>query len=248
MPKLPVGKCASCDANDVTLRPNPFTQAEQCEGCREEKIIGVSDLKTRFGLKDTDLKGLTMKTEPKPAFLGGADRRWYLVEEVEKRAEEVEEERERIKSEKEAVQREKEDAKKEKAKEKEDARKEKEDMKKEKEKAKEKKTIATPVKGEKRKRDSLAAADGEGDGNEEKGDGKQDGDENEEEKPAKRGRGRPPKEKSGGSTKAATTPAVKEKAKKDVPVASKGKTESATNGDAPVKRGRGRPPKAKVAE
>lgn len=38
-----------------------------------------------------------MCTEPKPAFLGGRDYRWYLVEEVEERAEKTKEEREREK-------------------------------------------------------------------------------------------------------------------------------------------------------
>ena len=88
MPPLKTGTCNTCSSENVKLRPNPFTTKEQCEDCRNASIIGVTDIKSRFKLKDDDLKDLEMVTEPKPAFLGGADRRWYLVEQVEKRAEE----------------------------------------------------------------------------------------------------------------------------------------------------------------
>ncbi|TVY34093.1 hypothetical protein LSUB1_G006172 [Lachnellula subtilissima] len=88
MPPLKTGTCDTCSSENVKLRPNPFTTKEQCEDCRNASIIGVTDIKSRFKLKDDDLKDLEMVTEPKPAFLGGADRRWYLVEQVKKRAEE----------------------------------------------------------------------------------------------------------------------------------------------------------------
>ncbi|TVY47403.1 hypothetical protein LOCC1_G001811 [Lachnellula occidentalis] len=101
MPPLKTGTCDTCSTDNVKLRPNPFTTKEQCEDCRNASIIGVSDIKSQFKLKDDDLKDLKMVTEPKPAFLGGADRRWYLVEQVEKRAEEKLKETEAAKKEKE---------------------------------------------------------------------------------------------------------------------------------------------------
>ncbi|KAH9216462.1 hypothetical protein DL95DRAFT_497358 [Leptodontidium sp. 2 PMI_412] len=219
MPKLPVGKCATCDAEDATLRPNPFTTEEQCEDCREERIIGVSDVKVLYKLKDEDLKGLTMNSEPQPAFLGGPDRRWYLVEEVEERAEEIEKKREKEKSDKEAakaeVLNEKEAMKAAVLKEKEELRKEKEGMR----------STVIVKHNIKRKRLSDGAVGG----------GDEDGyKEDDEEKPVKRGRGRPPKEKTAGKT---------------IGSASKGKKGvTSASGDGEVKRGRGRPPKAKVVE
>ncbi|TVY87859.1 hypothetical protein LAWI1_G006912 [Lachnellula willkommii] len=114
MPPLKTGTCDTCSTEKVTLRPNPFTQKEQCDDCRDASIIGVTELKTQFKLKDDDLKDLEMVTEPKPAFLGGPDRRWYLVEQVKKRAEEKVKEVEAVKKEKEAAKKEKEAAKKEK--------------------------------------------------------------------------------------------------------------------------------------
>ncbi|TVY60862.1 hypothetical protein LSUE1_G008313 [Lachnellula suecica] len=91
---LKTGTCDTCSAEKVKLRPNPFTEKQQCEECRNAAIIGVTDLKTKHKLKEEDLEGLTMVTEPQLAHLGGPDRRWYLVEEVEKRAEEKREEEE----------------------------------------------------------------------------------------------------------------------------------------------------------
>jgi hypothetical protein len=87
-PPLKTGTYDTCSTENVKFRPNPFTNKEQCEDCRNASIIGVTDIKSQFKLKDDDLKGLKMVTEPKPAFLGGPDRRWYLVEQVEERAEE----------------------------------------------------------------------------------------------------------------------------------------------------------------
>ncbi|KAE8447403.1 hypothetical protein EG329_010817 [Mollisiaceae sp. DMI_Dod_QoI] len=184
MPPLKTGSCDTCSAEDVKLRPNPFTNEEQCEACRDASIIGISDIKSRFKLKDDDLKGLKMVTEPQPAFLGGPDRRWYLVEEVEKRAEEAVEKKEVAKKEKEAA---KEAAKKEKEEAKEAAKKEKEEAKeaakKEKEEAKKAK-VSGPTKDVKRKRDQE--------------DPEQKDSESELEHPVKRGRGRP--RKAPGST------------------------------------------------
>ena len=66
--------------------------------CRETHpdfaIIGVTDIKKNFKLKERDLSGLAMETEAKPAFLGGPDKRWYKLSEVEKKAEEVDKEKE----------------------------------------------------------------------------------------------------------------------------------------------------------
>lgn len=97
---LKTGTCEACDAENEKLRPHPFHKASDlrtCEACRDTNpdyaIIGVTDIKQRFKLKEEDLHGLDMATEPKPAFLGGADRRWYKLSEVEKRAEKVLEER-----------------------------------------------------------------------------------------------------------------------------------------------------------
>lgn len=122
MPPLISGSCDTCGTDHVKLRTNPFDGKEQCEDCRAEAIIGITDIKSQFKLKDGDLKGLKMVTEPQPAFLGGPDRRWYLVEEVEKRAKEVEkkvgqeaEKKVAAKKEKEAAKQAKENAKIEKA-------------------------------------------------------------------------------------------------------------------------------------
>lgn len=89
MPPLKTGTCSTCSTEKVKLRPNPFTHKEQCEECRDAEIIGVTDIKSKFKFKEDDLEGLTTVSEPQPAFLGGADRRWYLVKEVEERAEEI---------------------------------------------------------------------------------------------------------------------------------------------------------------
>jgi len=111
---LKTGNCTTCTTKDTKLRPNPFTQKEQCEKCRDSEIIGITDIKKWHGLKDKDLDGLNMTTEAKPAFLGGPDRRWYLLTEVEEREKEVEVERKREKEEKEEkkLQKEKEKAEK----------------------------------------------------------------------------------------------------------------------------------------
>jgi hypothetical protein len=85
---LKTGTCDTCSAEKVKLRTNPFTHKEQCEDCRKASIIGITDIESRYKLKDADLKGLKMVTEPQPAFLGGPDRRWYLVDDVKKRVEE----------------------------------------------------------------------------------------------------------------------------------------------------------------
>lgn len=93
----------------------------------EHAIIGVTDLKREYKLKEDDLKGLRTVSEPKPAFLGGPDKRWYLVKEVKVRKEKVvkeveaekakkEKEKERQKKEKETAKAEKEKEKKEKQK------------------------------------------------------------------------------------------------------------------------------------
>ena len=58
-------------------------------------IIGVTDIKKDFKLKERELSGLAMKTEPKPAFLGGPDKRWYKLTEVEKKAEEMDKKKEK---------------------------------------------------------------------------------------------------------------------------------------------------------
>jgi len=85
---LKTGTCATCSADKVKLRPNPFTKGEECETCRKtgpKGIIGITDIKKNYALKDEDLDGLQMVKEPKPAFVGGPDRRWYLLKEIEKR-------------------------------------------------------------------------------------------------------------------------------------------------------------------
>jgi len=112
-----------------------------------------------------------MVTEAKEAFLGGPDRRWYLVEEVEKRA--VEQDKK-----KEAAKQEKETAKKVKDAEKEAVKKEKEAAKQEKAEAK---TAAAATKDIKRKRVTEPEQDEE------------DVADAEVNQAAKRGRGRPPK-------------------------------------------------------
>ena len=37
-----------CEAEESTLRTNPFTGEEQCEECREASIIGVSDVRSKY--------------------------------------------------------------------------------------------------------------------------------------------------------------------------------------------------------
>ena len=93
---LKTDTCPTCKAEGEKLRPHPFhkdPELLQCEECRttnsEYAIIGVTDIKKKYKLKDEDLKGLDVATEAKPKFLGGADRRWYLLKDVEARAEKV---------------------------------------------------------------------------------------------------------------------------------------------------------------
>ncbi|CAL3963486.1 unnamed protein product [Diplocarpon coronariae] len=236
MPPLQSGICESCQAEDVALRTNPFTKKEECEECRDAEIISITVIKKQHKLKDTDLEGLTMKTEPLPAIYGKGDRKWYLVKEVEKRVVEVKEEREKDKKDKD-------DAKAAAKKEKDDA---KEEAKKAKESAKKEKRAAA-AKEVKRKRDSDTEQDEKGDDN---------GDE-EPEPSVKRGRGRPAEDKNAPvKAKAAATMKAKEKAapkekKKSTPSATKEfpakekKIAPVTNADGTVKRGRGRAPKVK---
>jgi hypothetical protein len=102
---LKTGTCDSCKTEDVKLRANPFSKDEECEGCRTsgpKAIIGITDIKKDYKLKDADVEGLEMVKEPKPAFVGGPDYRWYLKAEVEKRAAEVEKTREQEAKDKEA--------------------------------------------------------------------------------------------------------------------------------------------------
>jgi len=90
---LTTGTCATCAAEKVKLRSNPFSNTEECEDCRKsgpKAIIVITDIKKEFKLKDTDIDGLQMVKEDKPAFVGGPPYRWYLLKEVEKRAGEVE--------------------------------------------------------------------------------------------------------------------------------------------------------------
>lgn len=97
MAPLKTGDCASCDKKEIKLRPNPFSEAEECEECRKDGpkgIIGITDIKTEYKLTDADVEGLQTVKEPKPAFVGGPDHRWYLKAEVVKRAAEVEKIRE----------------------------------------------------------------------------------------------------------------------------------------------------------
>lgn len=89
MAPLKTGTCATCSTEEVKLRPNPFTEDEQCEECRNSEIIGITEVRKKHGLKDEDLEGLQMKTEAQLAFIGGPPRRWYLVKEIEERKEEV---------------------------------------------------------------------------------------------------------------------------------------------------------------
>jgi len=94
---LKTGTCATCAADKVKLRSNPFSNAEECEDCRKsgpKAIIGITDIK-EYKLKDTEVDGLQMVKEDKPAFVGGPPYRWYLLKEVEKRAAEVEKVREK---------------------------------------------------------------------------------------------------------------------------------------------------------
>jgi len=100
-----VGNCETCSATDEKLRSNPFNGKQQCMNCRvthpKYAIIGITDIKSQYKLKDNDLRGLRMVTEPKPAFLGGADRKWYLLKQVKARKEKIlrdkEAEKERVK-------------------------------------------------------------------------------------------------------------------------------------------------------
>ena len=110
-----------------------------------------------------------MRTEPQPTFLGGPDRRWYLVSEIEKTAKQVDIIRRQMEMVKEEERREMEE-KKEKAK-------------------KEKEGKAAGAAETKRKRGSEVEQRGVEENNEDEGD-------EEVVKPVKRGRGRPPKEKS----------------------------------------------------
>ena len=95
---LPVGTCETCNAENEKLRPHPFYPYETCQECRTEHpdyaIIGVTDIKKEFKLKESDLIGLAMATEPKPKFLGGPDKRWYKLSQVERKAEEAAREKE----------------------------------------------------------------------------------------------------------------------------------------------------------
>lgn len=169
---LPTGSCKTpgCDNDKVKLRPNPFTNVQQCEDCRaspEHGIIGITDIKQKHKLKEADLKGLRTTTEPKPAFLGGPDKRWYWIKEVVKRAEEVkskvaiEKQRKEAEKQKKAAQKEK--AKELKEKEKELKKKEKELKAEEKKLKKQKAEVGTTGK---RKR---AAEDSDGDDDVEEG-------------------------------------------------------------------------------
>ena len=172
-----------------------------------------------------------MKTEPQPAFLGGPDRRWYLISEIEKTAKQVEIVRREMEMLKEEEKREKEEkkerAKREVAEAKEVAKQEMEEKKEKAKKEKEGKAAGAAASAEgKRKRGSEVEQRGVEENSE---------DEETEEavKPVKRGRGRPPKEKS------AVNAAAKTKTKKSV---------AGMNADGTAKRGRGRPPKAKADE
>lgn len=69
MPPLKSGTCAVCKTEDVKLRLNPFSNEEECEDCRttgSKAIIGITDAKKEFKVKDGDLEGLQMVKEPKP--------------------------------------------------------------------------------------------------------------------------------------------------------------------------------------
>lgn len=127
-PKIPVGKCATCSATDVKIRPNPFNPKKlQCEDCREGEIIGITALQQIYGLKPADLEDLKMVKEPQPAFLNRPDKKWYLIAEVEKRARAVEKEKAKAKREKEKKADEKKRVKKEREEEKRIAREEREE-------------------------------------------------------------------------------------------------------------------------
>lgn len=96
---LPTGTYETCNAENEQFRPHPFYRYETCMECRtshpDYAIIGVTDIKKDFKLKERELSGLAMKTEPKPAFLGGPDKRWYKLTEVEKKAEEMDKKKEK---------------------------------------------------------------------------------------------------------------------------------------------------------
>jgi len=102
---LKTGTCEVCKTEKVKLRPNPFSKDEECEECRTsgpKAIIGITDIKKEYKLKDSDVEGLETVKEAKPAFVGGPDYRFYLKSEVEKRAAEVEKIREQEAKDKEA--------------------------------------------------------------------------------------------------------------------------------------------------
>lgn len=227
MPPLISGSCDTCDVQDVKLRTNPFDDTEQCENCRKATIIGITDIKSEFGLKDGDLDGLTTISEAKEAFLGGPDRRWYLVDEIEKRAGEVEKQRKEEAEQKEAVKKEKEAAKKAKEAEKAAAKKAKEDAKIEKANAKKEKKEKQAAKNAEVEEEEKSAERPK-EVKRKRNTEPEEEDADEEVKPAvKRGRGRPPK--VGG---AAQTPAGRKPVAKD--------------DDKPKRRGR--PPNAKSVE
>lgn len=69
----------------------------ECRTSGPNAIIGITDIKSEFKLKEADLKILRQIKEPKPAFLGGRDYRWYLRGDVEKRADRVAAEKEKEK-------------------------------------------------------------------------------------------------------------------------------------------------------
>ncbi|KAH8600764.1 hypothetical protein B0O99DRAFT_609420 [Bisporella sp. PMI_857] len=114
MSPLKSGTCATCSKEDVKLRPNPFTKEEECEDCRKsgkDAIIGITDIKNQFGLKEADLEGLQMVKEAKPAFVGGPDYRWYKLKDIEVRAPEAKKKLEEEARAKEAEKKEKEEDK-----------------------------------------------------------------------------------------------------------------------------------------
>jgi len=126
-PKTP-SVCDGCSATDIKSRIHPFTKKALCPDCMEtpeNAIIGITDIKKEYHLKDSDVSDLNMVTEPKPAFIGGPDRRWYYVADVKKRAEVVEKRTEVEKAKKEADRKEKELEKEKKKEEREKAKAEK---------------------------------------------------------------------------------------------------------------------------
>jgi len=72
----------------------------ECRTSGPNAIIGITDIKSQFKLKEPDLKRLRQVKEPKPAFLGGRDSRWYLRADIEKRAEIVAAKKEKEKKDK----------------------------------------------------------------------------------------------------------------------------------------------------